>query len=338
VTDVGTENLLEVSGLRVQFAASGGKALRAVDGVSFHVKRGETLGIVGESGCGKSVACMSILKLVPGAKYAGGRALFDGHDTLQMNEKRLRALRGARVAMIFQEPMAALNPVHTIGQQICEAIRLHLPLSGAEARALATETLRQVRVPDAERVFNSYPFSLSGGLRQRAMIAMALVCKPDLLIADEPTTALDVTIQSQIMALIRRLREQTGMAVILISHDLGLISESADDILVMYAGRVCEYAPADELVNNPLHPYTLGLIQSRPSGIGVGAGMSADASAGGRLRTIPGNVPSIEERPAGCPFHPRCERASERCAAEVPPETAPVAGHTVSCWLYAEEM
>lgn len=322
--------LLEVKNLKVYFEASGGKQLRAVDDLSFGVRRGEMLGIVGESGCGKSVACMSILRLVPSPPgvYAGGEIMFDGHvDTLKLNKNQLRELRGARISMIFQEPMSALNPVYTIGQQMCEAVRLHLPLSKQEATELSLALLQQVRIPDARRVFDSYSFTLSGGLRQRVMIAMALACKPDLLIADEPTTALDVTIQASIMALIRQLREETGMAVILVSHDLSLISESADHILVMYAGRVCEYAPAEELVTNPMHPYTLGLIRSRPSGL---------QSTDGRLQVIPGSVPSLADKPAGCPFHPRCTFVMPRCSEEAPPETMLSGGHSVYCWLCAD--
>lgn len=320
------KHLLEVKNLKVYFKAPDGKHLRAVDDLSFSVRRGEMLGIVGESGSGKSVSCMSILRLVqsPPGIYAGGEIIFDGHvDTLKLNKKQLRELRGSRMSMIFQEPMTALNPVFTVGQQMCEAIRLHLPYSKKEAEKLSLELLSEVSVPDARRVYDSYSFTLSGGLRQRVMIAMALACKPDLLIADEPTTALDVTIQAGIMALIRRLRKETGMAVILISHDLSLVSESADDILVMYAGRVCEYAPAEELINNPVHPYTLGLISSRPSGV----------PAGGRLQVIPGSVPSLADKPSGCPFHPRCPHAMPRCSEEAPPETHLGAGHSVYCWL-----
>jgi oligopeptide/dipeptide ABC transporter ATP-binding protein len=335
------KRLLEVKNLKVYFGASGGRQLRAVDDLSFSVRRGEMLGIVGESGCGKSVACMSILRLVPSppAVYAGGEILFDGHtDTLKLNKHQLQALRGARISMIFQEPMAALNPVYTIGQQMIEAIRLHLPLKKAEAEALSLKLLQQARVPDARRVFDSYSFTLSGGLRQRVMIAMALACQPDLLIADEPTTALDVTIQAGIMALIRKLREETGMAVLLISHDLSLVSESADHILVMYAGRACEYAPAMELITNPAHPYTLGLISSRPGGMPCvettcdGAPCDS-APSGSRLRVIPGSVPSLMDKPSGCPFHPRCAYAMKRCSEEAPPETDLGGGHTVFCWL-----
>ena len=328
------EHLLDVRDLRVYFAQPGAASrgalpLRAVDGVSFHVDKGATLGIVGESGCGKSVTCLSILKLVqsPPGVYAGGEVLFDGQDTLKMNKQQLRALRGSRVSMVFQEPMAALNPVFTVGQQLCEAISLHKRISKPETEALALDMLRHVRIPDARRVFDSYAYALSGGLRQRVLIAMALSCDPDLLIADEPTTALDVTIQSKIMALLRKLREETGMAVILVSHDLSLVSESADDILVMYSGRVCERAQVDEIVRNPLHPYTLGLIASRPSG----------TEREGRLRAIPGAVPSLGERPQGCPYHPRCDRAMERCSFETPPEALLPGDHMVSCWRFVEQ-
>jgi peptide/nickel transport system ATP-binding protein/oligopeptide transport system ATP-binding protein len=318
--------LLDVKNLKVYFPAPDGRQLRAVDDLSFGVKRGEMLGIVGESGSGKSVSCMAILRLVqsPPGIYAGGQILFDDHiDILKLSKKQLRELRGARISMIFQEPMTALNPVYTIGQQMLEAIRLHRTLGHSEAEKLALELLNQVRVPDARRVFDSYSFTLSGGMRQRVMIAMALACKPDLLIADEPTTALDVTIQAGIMALIQRLRRENAMAVILISHDLSLVSNSADHILVMYAGRVCEYAPAAELIHNPKHPYTLGLIRSRPGGL----------PTEGRLQVIPGSVPSLAEKPSGCPFHPRCDRALPRCSREAPPETQLGGGHRVFCWL-----
>ena len=320
-------HLLDVRELRVYFESRGSQPLRAVDGVSFRVDRGRTLGIVGESGCGKSVACLSILRLVqsPPGIYAGGEILFDGQDTLKMDKHRLRALRGSRVSMIFQEPMAALNPVFTVGQQLREAIRLHQRISHPEAEALAMDMLRLVRVPDTRHVLNSYAHTLSGGLRQRVLIAMALSCSPDLLIADEPTTALDVTIQSRIMALLRKLREETGMAIILVSHDLSLVSESADDIMVMYSGRVCEYAPVGEIVRNPLHPYTLGLIASRPSG----------KAQGGRLKAISGTVPPLALRPEGCPFNTRCSRAQKRCYSELPPDVIVEDGHMVSCFLFA---
>lgn len=322
--------LLDVRHLKIYFRGAGGALLKAVDDVSFSVERGKTLGIVGESGCGKSVACMSILKLVPSPPcvYAGGEALFDGQfDTLALDKARMQALRGARISMIFQEPMAALNPVYTVKEQMQEAIRLHLPYGRAEATALALDLLSQVRVPDPERVLGSYPFMLSGGMRQRVMIAMALSSRPDLLIADEPTTALDVTIQSQIVKLIKKLRDETGMGVIFITHDLSLISEIADDILVMYAGKVCEFAPTHEIVHNPLHPYTQGLIESRPSG----------RITGGRLPVIPGGVPSLASKPAGCPFHTRCPYAMPRCRELFPPEVHFPGGHVTACWRYAEE-
>jgi len=301
--------------------------LRAVDDVSFDVKRGETLGIVGESGCGKSLTCLSLLRLVqtPPAEYAGGEILFCGEDILQMDSKKLLELRGGRIAMIFQESMAALNPVYTIGNQLREALRLHLKMSLAESNARALEILRQVRINNAEKILGSYPFSLSGGMRQRVMIAMALSCKPDLLIADEPTTSLDVITQAQILALINRLKTETGSAVIFTSHDLGVISEIADRVMVMYAGKVCETAPTDEIIFKPLHPYTQGLINSMPSGI---------PAENNRLRVIPGNVPSPAEKPDGCPFHPRCQFAQSVCAGKFPDVKTKATNHTVACWQY----
>ena len=243
-----------------------------------------------------------------------------------MGKKQLQELRGNRIAMIFQEPMSALNPVYTIGDQMVEAIRLHLPYHRTQAAALAHELLTQVRIPDADKILKSYPFTLSGGMRQRVMIAMALSCKPDLLIADEPTTALDVTIQAQILLLMKQLKRETGSAILFITHDLGVISETADRVMVMYAGRVVETADTRELIKNPLHPYTQGLISSRPSG----------AIEGKRLKVVPGNVPSLLEKPGGCPFHPRCSLADGKCGREFPPVVAPAPGHAVACWRRAE--
>lgn len=324
-----TDKLLEVKHLKTYFHTPNG-VLRAVDDVSFFVRRGETLGIVGESGCGKSVSCLSILRLVqtPPGRYEGGEIIFDGrHNILEMDKKKLQELRGGRIAMIFQEPMAALNPVFTIGQQMTEALRLHLPYSREQAEKQALELLEQVRIPNAEKILRSYPFTLSGGMRQRVMIAMALSCKPDLLIADEPTTALDVTIQAQILSLMKQLKKETGSAIIFITHDLGVISETADRVLVMYAGKACESAPTAELIDNPLHPYTQGLIACRPSG----------ETTRDRLKVIPGNVPSLLDKPSGCPFHPRCDCAMRLCEEVFPPVTEPTPGHTVACWKYAEK-
>lgn len=324
-----TENILEVRNLKTYFHTPNG-ILRAVDDVSFHVKRGETLGIVGESGCGKSVTCLSVLRLVqtPPGKYEGGEIIFDGkHDILKMDKDRLRELRGGHIAMIFQEPMAALNPVYTVSQQLVEALRLHTIATKAEAEAKALELLQQVRIPNAETILRSYPFTLSGGMRQRVMIAMAMSCKPDLLIADEPTTALDVTIQAQILALMKQLKKETGSAIIFITHDLGVIAETADRVMVMYAGKVCESAETRELIKNPLHPYTRGLIMSKPSGSTVRS----------RLKVIPGNVPSLLDKPPGCPFHPRCGLAIDICEQEFPPCKEYLPGHTVACWRMGEE-
>jgi peptide/nickel transport system ATP-binding protein/oligopeptide transport system ATP-binding protein len=321
--------LLEVKNLKTYFHTPGG-ILRAVDDVSFELRRGETLGIVGESGCGKSVTCLSILRLVqtPPAKYEGGEILFDGIDILQLEKRKLLDLRGSRIAMIYQEPMVALNPVYTIGDQLREALRLHLSISKREANERALKLLEQVRIPNADKILRSYPFMLSGGMRQRVMIAMALSCSPDILIADEPTTALDVTIQAQILELINNLKKDIGSAVIFITHDLGVISEIADRTMVMYAGKVCEQADTDEIIFNPKHPYTQGLISSKPSEL---------ATEGKRLRVIPGNVPSLLNKPTGCPFHPRCQFASPICSEEFPPTIKVNTEHTVACWQYVSQ-
>jgi oligopeptide/dipeptide ABC transporter ATP-binding protein len=327
-SDLNTDKLLMVKNLKTYFHTPNG-ILRAVDDVSFHVERGETLGIVGESGSGKSVSCLSILRLVqtPPGRYEGGEIILDGrYDILKMDESKMRELRGRRIAMIFQEPMAALNPVYTVSQQIVEALRLHTSLTRAQAEERALDLLQQVRIPHAEKVMNSYPFTLSGGMRQRVMIAMAMSCQPDLLIADEPTTALDVTIQAQILGLMKLLKRETDSAIIFITHDLGVISETADRVMVMYAGKVCESARTRELLRHPLHPYTRGLIASKPSG----------KTLNNRLRVIPGNVPSLLNKPPGCPFHPRCELADELCQKEFPPTLEKSPGHTVACWRQLE--
>ncbi|MDR1440430.1 MAG: ABC transporter ATP-binding protein [Clostridiales bacterium] len=316
--------LLSVKNLKTYFA-SVGTPLKAVDGISFDVFRGETLGIVGESGCGKTVACLSILRLLqePPAIYAGGEILFDGRDILKMRAQMLAELRGSRISMIFQEPMAALNPVFTIENQMVETVRRHLPLSKREASALSLAQLKRVRIPSAEAVMRAYPFALSGGMRQRVLISMAMICKPDLLIADEPTTALDVTIQARILEIMKQQKQETGCAVIFITHDIGVIAETADRTMVMYAGKVCELAPTEELIRSPAHPYAQGLIASKPSG---------KPTAGNRLKVIPGNVPSLADKPAGCPFHPRCEYAETLCANQFPPMVEKTPGHSVACW------
>lgn len=302
-------------------------ALKAVDGVSFDVRRGETFGIVGESGCGKSIAALSIMRLVrtPPGRYAGGEIRFGGRDILGMSDAEIHALRGREISIIFQEPMTALNPVFTIGNQLEEVIRLHQRTTKKAARAIALDWLKKVKLPNPVEVLRSYPFTLSGGMRQRVMIAAALASGPKLLIADEPTTALDVTIQAQILDLIRAMKDETGVSCIFITHDLGVISEMADRVMVMYSGKVCEIAPTAELMAHPLHPYTSLLINSRPMAKGSTK----------RLVTIPGSVPSLRDKPPGCPFHPRCPNAQNRCASAFPPEYHAGSDHLLYCWNYA---
>ncbi|MDR2156283.1 MAG: ABC transporter ATP-binding protein [Clostridiales Family XIII bacterium] len=323
--DATGDRLLEVKNLRTYFH-SGGAAVRAVDDVSFYVRRGETLGIVGESGSGKSVASMSVLRLVetPPGKYEGGEILFRGKDLLCATEAEMRDIRGNRISMIFQEPMTSLNPVFVIGDQLAEPMLLHRGMSKKEAQAECIRLLDLVRIPNAARVVNEYPFALSGGMRQRVMIAMALACEPDLLIADEPTTALDVTIQAQVLALMGELKSTLDAAILFITHDLGVIAEMSDRIMVMYAGKVAETAPVNEIFAAPAHPYTRGLIASKPD----------ITTVGDRLYTIPGGVPDLSRRPSGCPFHPRCEEADPQCAQDFPPPIAIGEEHTVFCRKY----
>ena len=315
--------LLEVRDLRTWFDGDGG-TYRAVDGISFSLQSGRTLGIVGESGCGKSVTSLSIMGLVPQppGRIAGGEILFEGVDLLKLDAEALRDLRGARMAMIFQEPMTSLNPAYTVGDQIVEGILRHQDLGREAARAKAIEMLRLVRIPAPEQRFDEYPHKLSGGMRQRAMIAMALACGPRLLIADEPTTALDVTIQAQILDLLRRLREETGTAIILITHDLGVIAELADDVVVMYAGQIVERAPVRRLFEAAQHPYTIGLLGAIPE---------LDRRRA-RLATIEGTVPDLSAALAGCRFAPRCPFAEPRCRADAPALRAIEPGHEAACW------
>ena len=303
-----TTPLLDVRGLRTVFRTDHGD-FAAVDGVDFSVEAGRTLAIVGESGCGKSVTSLSIMGLLssPG-RIAGGSIRLEGRELVGLDDQPMRALRGNRMAMIFQEPMTSLNPAFTIGTQIVEALLCHRRIGGSDARAAAIEALRQVRMPDPERRFDEYPHRLSGGMRQRAMIAMALVCSPRLLIADEPTTALDVTIQAQILKLMGELQRDTGTAIILITHDLGVVAELADDVAVMYAGRVVERAPVGRLFAEPQHPYTVGLLGSMPRLEG----------AARRLATIEGQVPGSHRRIAGCRFADRCPFAVEDCRRRDP--------------------
>jgi oligopeptide/dipeptide ABC transporter ATP-binding protein len=320
--------LLQVEDLRVAFDTFQGR-LTAVDGISFRVKPGEVLGLVGESGSGKSVTSLSLLRLLPQppGKVEARALLFDGRELQGLGEKEMRRIRGGEMAMIFQAPAGALNPVYTIGCQVEEVLRLHRGLSKKEARTRAVEMLRLVGLPRPERVAREYPHRLSGGMLQRAMIAMALSGKPKLIIADEPTTALDVTIQAQVLELMKEMQRRFNTAFILISHDLGVVAEMADRVAVMYAGRIVEEAETAALLKRPLHPYTGGLIASRP------------ALAGERkpLQPIPGQGPDLLNRPPGCLYHPRCHRRREICRQESPPELQPEPGRRVSCWLYAEE-
>jgi peptide/nickel transport system ATP-binding protein len=322
-----TQNLLEVSGLRVYFRVEGG-VLKAVDGVSFHIAAGETLGLVGESGCGKSVTAYSILQLVPvpPAEYAGGEIRFRGENLLALNEDGMRRVRGNLISMVFQEPMSSLNPILTIGDQVTEAILEHEKRSRREAREVAIEMLRRVGIPSPETRFREYPHQLSGGMKQRAVIAMALVCRPQLLIADEPTTALDVTIQAQILDLLGELRREFNMSVLLITHDLGVVAETCDRVAVMYAGKVVEYAPVVELFERPKHPYTHGLFRSLP--------MLSEKKE--TLRVIPGVVPSPLDFPTGCRFRTRCPMARDVCRQE-PDLREILPDHFAACH-FAEEV
>jgi peptide/nickel transport system ATP-binding protein len=325
------QTVLDVKGLQTVFFTSSG-LFKAVEDVSFNVRRGETLAIVGESGCGKSVTALSIMRLVPDppGRIVGGSIKLEGTDLLDLDEDRMRQIRGNRISMIFQEPMTSLNPVMRIGDQITEAVRLHRELTSKEAWNKAVEMLRLVRIPEPERRASEYPHQLSGGMRQRAMIAMALACRPALLIADEPTTALDVTIQAQILALVLELQKELGMGLILITHDLGVVAQTAQRVIVMYAGKKVEEAEVEALFAQPRHPYTRGLMASIPAVPSLGT--KADA----RLVEIPGMVPSLTNLPKGCAFAPRCPLAIARCKEEYPPLENWGAGHLAACWRAAE--
>jgi peptide/nickel transport system ATP-binding protein len=315
------EALLELSKLSVSFATDDG-IVQAVDGIDLSLQRGRTLGVVGESGCGKSVTSLAIMGLLPPENsMVGGEVRFEGRDLLKAPSGEMRDLRGRRLAMIFQEPMTSLNPSYTIGDQIIEAIQRHQGVGAAEARKRAIEMLTLVRIPSPEKRIDEYPHKLSGGMRQRAMIAMALACGPDLLIADEPTTALDVTIQAQILDLMRKLRRDTGTAIILITHDLGVVAEMADDVAVMYAGQIVERAPVVELFARPEHPYTVGLLGSIPR---------LDEKRD-RLPSIEGRVPDMSAPPKGCRFAARCPFVEEACRAADPPLAAVAPGHLTRC-------
>ena len=324
----GERPLLEVKGLQTSFHSRDG-IVRAVDGIDFSVDRGEIMGLVGESGCGKSVTSLSIMRLIasPG-RIEAGEILFDGQDLLKLRAEQMRALRGNKITMIFQQPTSSLNPVWDVGRQIGEVLELHRNMSRRAARARATDLLRMVGIPDPDRRLRAYPFELSGGMAQRVMIAMALACEPELLIADEPTTALDVTIQAQILDLIRTLRDETGTAVILITHDLGVVAETCDRVAVMYAGEIVEQTDVTTLFRRPMHPYTHGLIGSIP--------VVGDIRE--ELAVIPGNVPNLIDLPNGCRFAPRCAARVTHdvaIATEVHPSLLPIGpGHEVRCWLY----
>jgi oligopeptide/dipeptide ABC transporter ATP-binding protein len=319
--------LLEVKGLETHFHIKG-KVAKAVDGVSFSVGKKEVVALVGESGSGKSVTSLSVLGLIPSppGKIEGGEIIFDGEDLLKKTNKEMQNVRGNEISMIFQEPMTSLNPVYPVGKQITEAIRRHNKISKKEARAIAIEMLYKVGIPSPETRVDDYPHQMSGGMRQRVMIAMALATEPQLLIADEPTTALDVTIQAQILDLMNRLREDMGTSILLITHDLGVVAETADRVVVMYCGKVMEMANVVDLFDNPKHPYTQGLIASIPK-------MEGDS---GRLTMIEGNVPNPMQMPAGCPFEPRCEKSMEICKHKMP-EIRTMGDREVRCFLYDEK-
>ncbi|HET7403857.1 MAG TPA: ABC transporter ATP-binding protein [Usitatibacter sp.] len=318
--------LLEVDDLRTHFFTRDG-VVRAVDGVSFAIRPGETLALVGESGCGKSVTSLSIMRLIasPPGRVVSGTVRFGGRDLLRLTEPEMRKVRGNEISMIFQEPMTSLNPVLTIGRQVAETLVLHRGMARSDAMARAVELLRLVHIPEPARRAREYPHQMSGGMRQRVMIAMALACGPKLLIADEPTTALDVTIQAQILDLMRELQASTGTAILLITHDLGVVAEMAQRVVVMYAGRKVEEAPVGELFARPRHPYTRGLMNSMPR-------LGAAHGARERLQEIPGMVPSLRAPLAGCAFAARCGYAVERCRADVPAFEPRAPGHAVACW------
>ncbi len=321
--------VLEIRDLQTQFRSPAG-VVKAVDDLSYTVHEGETLGVVGESGCGKSVTALSILRLIPDppGRIVGGQIEFEGKNLLDLTDEEMEAVRGNDISMIFQEPMTALNPLYKIGFQISEALVLHRGLSKREANAVAVDMLRQVSIPEPESRVNSYPHQLSGGMRQRVMIAMALCCNPKILIADEPTTALDVTIQAQILDLMRDLKKKTGTAIVLITHDMGVVAENCDRIVVMYAGRKVEEANVDELFNRPSHPYTRGLLGSIPN-VEELAHIQGERP---RLNEITGMVPSLTDLPPGCAFAPRCKFASDQCHQAYPPLEEKWPAHWLACW------
>lgn len=322
------DRLLDVKGLKTYFDTDEG-TVKAVDGVSFHIDKGETLAVVGESGSGKSVTSLSIMRLIatPPGRIAGGEILFAGENLVTKKESEMRKIRGNDISMIFQEPMTSLNPVYTVGDQIAEAIVLHQGKSQKQAMKMATDMLELVGIPEPAKRVKNYPHQMSGGMRQRVMIAMALSCGPQLLIADEPTTALDVTIQAQILDLMRKLQKEIGMSILFITHDLGVVAELADRVVVMYSGRAVEEADVEAIYAKPLMPYTMGLLNSIPR-------VDKAAEHQERLQAIPGNVPNPLYLPEGCAFHPRCRYATEACKADVPALIDSGGGHTVRCIHY----
>ena len=319
------EVLLDVRGLRTQFHTKAG-VVRAVDGVSWNVRKGETVALVGESGCGKSVSALSVMRLVsaPAGRIVEGEILFNGRNLLALPEEEMRKVRGREIGMIFQEPMTSLNPVLTVGRQLTEPLEIHLGMTKAQAHARAIELLSLVGITDGPRRLRQFPHQFSGGMRQRIMIAMALACDPALILADEPTTALDVTIQAQILELMKSLSRRLGVAILMITHNLGVVARYADRVNVMYAGKIVERASARELYANPRHPYTLGLLRSVPR---------LDEPRRAKLRPIPGQPPDLSRLPAGCSFAPRCAYVVDRCRAEVPPLAELSADHLSACWL-----
>jgi oligopeptide transport system ATP-binding protein len=324
-----SDALLEVKDLETSFFLEGGRAVKAVDKVSFNIRKGEAVALVGESGCGKSVTAMSIMRLVaPPGKITGGEVKFKGRDLASLSEKEMRDVRGDDIAMVFQEPMTSLNPVFRIGTQVAEAIRIHKKVSKKEAWKMAGEMLELVAIPDPIKRLDDYPHQLSGGMRQRVMIAMALSCDPELLIADEPTTALDVTIQAQIMELLAGLQKRLGLAVLLITHDLGVVAEFCERVIVMYTGRIVEEAPVRDLFASPAHPYTRGLLKSLPS---VSTGKEK------RLPTIQGMVPPLTALPSGCKFNPRCPDVMPICYGLEPARMIVGKGHDARCYLHGDE-
>ena len=321
-------SLLEIQNLSTFFYIEEG-VVQSVRNVDLKINRGETLALVGESGCGKSVTALSALRLVPTppGKFESGRILFNGQDILSKTEKQMEQLRGNDISMIFQEPMTSLNPIFTIGDQIAESVILHQKKTKAEAREISLELLRKVAIPSPESRIDQYPHELSGGMKQRVMIAMAIACGPALLIADEPTTALDVTVEAQILELMDQLRQDTDMAILLITHNLGIVARYADRVAVMYSGKIVEEAPVEALFESPAHPYTQGLLNSLPRG-----------EPGEPLESIPGTVPNPVSLPSGCAFHPRCTQAMPECSEKVPPNFQTEQPHQqVACWLYSEE-